>query len=336
MGTKARVWSFTVIQGRRQYGGNQGYDDEIASTYRYDSDVANSRQVSQGDLVLIRDSKSMLGIGVVERIVSEVGTKKRLRCPECGTTAIKQRRKITPRWRCNNGHTFADAIEEIVPVTRYEAHYRNSYLDANDKISSSQIRSAAMRPSTQPSIEELSPAKLERFLAGSFPEAESLFISFVQYSAIEGDDADSAEQSGLLQYSPSLVDKRNRVLRPIRERRGQSKFRRMLIRRYGSSCMVSGCVLLDVVEAAHIWPYRGQDDNHPDNGLLLRADLHTLFDLNLLGICPDTLCVSIAKDAKRGGYAKYDQRMLTVRTKRKPSRQALSNRWKVFSLNCPH
>jgi hypothetical protein len=325
------VWSLIAIQGQRQYRGNYGYDDDIASTYRYDSDVANSRQVSQGDLVVIRDSQVMLGIGVVERIVSETGTKKRLRCPECNVTAIKRRQTVTPRWRCNNRHTFDDAIEEVVPVTRYEAHYGSSYLSANGRISSSQVRSAAMRPSTQLSIEELSPAKLERFLVGSLAEARPLFLSFVQYLAVEGDDAESANQSGLLQYSPSIVDKRNRVLRPIKERRGQSKFRKKLIRRYGSNCMISGCVLLDVVEAAHIWPYRGQDDNHPDNGLLLRADLHTLFDLNLLGICPETLCVSIAEEAKQGGYAEFDKRKLKVVTTRKPSRQALSERWKVFS-----
>jgi HNH endonuclease len=35
---------------------------------------------------------------------------------------------------------------------------------------------------------------------------------------------------------------------------------------------------LDILEAAHISPYRGEEDNHPENGLLLRADLHTLFD----------------------------------------------------------
>lgn len=38
--------------------------------------------------------------------------------------------------------------------------------------------------------------------------------------------------------------------------------------RYGDQYMISGIKLLDVLEAAHISPYRGIDDNHPDNGLL--------------------------------------------------------------------
>jgi len=52
---------------------------------------------------------------------------------------------------------------------------------------------------------------------------------------------------------------------------------------------VSGCTLMEIVEAAHIKPHAEQPDDDPANGLLLRADLHTLFDLHLIGIEPDTL-----------------------------------------------
>lgn len=38
------------------------------------------------------------------------------------------------------------------------------------------------------------------------------------------------------------------------------------------------------MEAAHIRPYLGPETNHVTNGLLLRADIHTLFDLGLLTI----------------------------------------------------
>lgn len=39
-----------------------------------------------------------------------------------------------------------------------------------------------------------------------------------------------------------------------------------------------------VLEAAHITPYLGADSNHVQNGLLLRSDIHNLFDLGLLAI----------------------------------------------------
>jgi hypothetical protein len=42
--------------------------------------------------------------------------------------------------------------------------------------------------------------------------------------------------------------------------------------------VISGCRTPAVLEAAHISRYLGEKDNHPTNGLLLRADLHTLFE----------------------------------------------------------
>lgn len=41
---------------------------------------------------------------------------------------------------------------------------------------------------------------------------------------------------------------------------------------------------MPALEAAHIIPYQGDETNHISNGLLLRADIHTLFDLGLLAI----------------------------------------------------
>src|ERR1035441_10626725 len=53
------------------------------------------------------------------------------------------------------------------------------------------------------------------------------------------------------------------------------------------------CTVLAVLETGHIKPYQGEDDSHPENGLLLRSDIHTLFDLDLLGIAPDRLQVQL-------------------------------------------
>jgi len=43
----------------------------------------------------------------------------------------------------------------------------------------------------------------------------------------------------------------------------------------------------DVLEAAHILPYLNEKRNHVSNGLLLRADVHTLFDLGLIAVGQD-------------------------------------------------
>jgi len=86
---------------------------------------------------------------------------------------------------------------------------------------------------------------------------------------------------------------------------------------------------MDVVEAAHIKPYRGIPDNHPANGLLLRADLHTLFDLNLLGIEPGTLVVRIHPSAQAEGYGGFDGVKLKC-GEAQPSEVALEHRWKAY------
>ena len=129
---------------------------------------------------------------------------------------------------------------------------------------------------------------------------------------------------------PTLADTRERITRSIASRRGQRSFRNRLIGRYGPSCMISRCGLIDIVEAAHIWPYRGRKDNHPDNGLLLRADIHTLFDLDLLGIEPDSMTVRLHPDARGAGYDCFGDLPLRVPGTARPSRSALRERWDTF------
>jgi hypothetical protein len=88
-------------------------------------------------------------------------------------------------------------------------------------------------------------------------------------------------------------DQRQVVMRQINERRGQPEFRNALRERHGDRCLVTACTVLEVLEAAHIKPYRGEKDNRPANGLLLRSDIHTLFDLDLLGIEPEHFRVEL-------------------------------------------
>jgi len=74
------------------------------------------------------------------------------------------------------------------------------------------------------------------------------------------------------------------VQRSIRLRRGQPRFRKELLEIYGGKCAVTGCSAAAVLEAAHIQPFAESGSTNPENGILLRADLHTLFDLRLIAI----------------------------------------------------
>ena len=130
-------------------------------------------------------------------------------------------------------------------------------------------------------------------------------------------------------YTPQEGDRRDVVERQIRERRGQQHFRDVLRERHGDRCLVTGCAVLAVLEAAHIKPYQGENDNHPENGLLLRSDIHTLFDLDLLGIEPHRLQVelhpSLAKE-----YGDLTGTTLGCAPARRPSQEALKLRYDQF------
>ena len=108
-----------------------------------------------------------------------------------------------------------------------------------------------------------------------------------------------------LAFDPeSVADERQRAFRAIRIRRGQPAFRAALLEAYAKRCVITGCAVEDVLEAAHVTPHRGQLTNHVSNGLLLRTDIHTLFDCGLLAIHPDTRRVVIADGLKGSSYAK--------------------------------
>ena len=82
----------------------------------------------------------------------------------------------------------------------------------------------------------------------------------------------------------SAEDARHRVLAEIVRRQGQTQLRKQLLSKYGGRCCATGESAEAVLEAAHISPYLGPKSNRPSNGLLLRADIHTLFDLHLIAI----------------------------------------------------
>ncbi len=95
-----------------------------------------------------------------------------------------------------------------------------------------------------------------------------------------------------------LKDARDKTLMEVYRRRGQGKFRSNLLKAYDERCAVTGCAIVAILEAAHILPHRGSASDFVQNGILLRSDIHTLFDLGLLQIDPETYECSLA-DAVR-------------------------------------
>jgi putative restriction endonuclease len=72
-----------------------------------------------------------------------------------------------------------------------------------------------------------------------------------------------------------------------RARLGQGTFRVLVTDAYLRRCAVTGERTLPVLEAAHIRPFAESGPNRITNGLLLRSDLHKLFDRGYLTVTPD-------------------------------------------------
>lgn len=320
--SEPRAWSFLTVQGTRQYGGNAGYEDDPDGIYRYDSNVANHLQVNQGDLVFIRSKTKVLGMAEIGSIDHGTGEKDRLRCPQCRATNIKPRARKKPQWSCKFGHEFDEPVRELAAVRTYAAHYGATFVPCGD-LDVAYLHEAVMRPSDQMSIKEIDPGRIEPHL----PENEHVAQLLRRFaSRLPVEKIDNQDETG------SLVEERRRVLREIAVRRGQARFRERLLRRYGARCQISGCSFVELVEAAHIRPYATAGDNGARNGLLLRSDLHTLFDLGYLGIHPQTRLVSFLPALHEAGYGAFEGKILDIHTSSGPDPAALAERWDFFSL----
>jgi putative restriction endonuclease len=80
-------------------------------------------------------------------------------------------------------------------------------------------------------------------------------------------------------------------------RLGQGAFRVLVTDAYNRKCAISGEKTLPVLDAAHIKPYAESGPHYISNSLLLRSDLHKLFDSGYLTITPD-LKVEVSKRIK--------------------------------------
>lgn len=92
-------------------------------------------------------------------------------------------------------------------------------------------------------------------------------------------------------------DEDRRQIYARRIRRGQSRFRKALLTLYGNQCAFTGVREDRVLEACHVLSHAETGNNQLHNGLILRADMHTLFDLRLMTVANDGLTVRV--DTKR-------------------------------------
>lgn len=169
-------------------------------------------------------------------------------------------------------------------------------------------------------------APIDGTMLDLFPARFNRSLADLEQAAAGSDDPAAA-------FDPrDEEDGRRRILAAVVRRQGQRGFRRDLLKAYDGRCAITGETSVWVLEAAHIAPYRGTKSNHPSNGILLRADVHTLFDLHLISIDPHTGRVRTSFRLAATAYASFDGKMARspARKAAKPNRVALANHYRAF------
>jgi hypothetical protein len=130
---------------------------------------------------------------------------------------------------------------------------------------------------------------------------------------------------------------RVRKLAKILARPRQAIFRKELDLAYGGKCCITGCPIPAALQAAHIAPFAGR---HPSdavtNGLLLRADLHMLFDQTDMAVRPKDGVVFFSDEVRIWGeYAQLHGKVRLFSPQpgyenARPDPAALKKRWDRF------
>lgn len=163
------------------------------------------------------------------------------------------------------------------------------------------------------------PLQLRSF---SDPKEEAVIAQYFDSAPVSRPFSDAERNDELERLG---FDLRTFALRAIAQRQGQQSFRRALLSAYSRRCAVTGTSTESVLEAAHISRYFGQQSNKTSNGLLLRADIHTLFDLHRVTVTPDH--VVRADPALGPPYIEFDGSIIhvPVRPREQPIQDLLAD-----------
>lgn len=128
-----------------------------------------------------------------------------------------------------------------------------------------------------------------------------------------------------LDVASMTKDQRELVEQLVALREGQEKFRRDLLAAYGA-CAVTGVAVSRALDAAHISDYKGKHTQHVANGILLRTDVHRLFDAKLLTVIADSYEVRVAPTLVGTPYEQLQGERLHVPTvvQDQPNRELLA------------
>jgi hypothetical protein len=263
-----RAWLVLAVGEDRQHGGNDGYDDEPAIHYSWDSTVPNHASLRDGDVIAIWDKRELVGVSVIERVDVGEDTKPVYRCPHCHLAGIKSRKTKAPRfkcYKCKAEFPQPEVREEL--VTTYCSYHEVGYVHLPGCLAGSELRSLCVHPQSQLSLRPLRWHDFRVAVHGAYRGQPLRGVEF-RAARLHGGHQD----------------------RTVRVRIGQANFRRALLSRFGPVCAFTGQAPLSTLEAGHFYSYAAVGEHHEHGGVLLRRDVHKLFDTGELAVHP-TDCV---------------------------------------------
>ncbi|MGW1588325.1 HNH endonuclease [Streptomyces sp. NPDC002386] len=272
---------------------SEGYDDNPATHYSWDSTVNNHAKLKVGDVIALWDATELLGLSVIEEIKVGQAEKETPYCRECGKADVAERKKKLPRFVCWNQkckHESDQAGWKRKRVTTYRSRHEAGWTPARGTLTAAELRALCVQRASQNSLRELRWDDFQHALTGGDTPLPLRII-------------DTAQQ----------VIAGGHVTATIRVRKGQPAFRKHLLGVFGEVCAFTGPAPVQALEAAHLYSYAANGSHHKGGGLLLRRDLHRLFDLGLITVNPQTRALHLADALKAyPDYSKLDRAPLTV------------------------
>lgn len=152
------------------------------------------------------------------------------------------------------------------------------------------------------------------------------------WSFVDDSELTEIEQRVAEEFSQLEDDERTIKVAEMVQRSGQQSFRNKLIRAYHGACAMSSCDVLPALQAAHISAYRGPKSQFTSNGLLLRADLHLLYDAHLISVRPDSMKIEIADSIGDSAYVDLAGKQITIpcAEEDRPSAERLASHYLRF------
>ncbi|MGA5019901.1 HNH endonuclease [Streptomyces griseoincarnatus] len=281
-------WLMLAVGDKRQHGGNDGYDDNPRYHYSWDSTVPNHARVAVGDVIALWDKKELIGVSVIHGIDTGTATKTLYFCPECKRADFKRRSRLTPACRCNQcGALFDTPGRKTKTVTTYRSRHGISWIHGHGQtlLTGAELRALCDSPDSQLSMRPFRWEKLR----------DALFEVIGEELPLElGEDEEE----------PTPIPGGHKVAR-VRVRLGQDTFRKRLLREQGEQCAMTGAAPAAVLEAAHLYSYAETGEHHDYGGLLLRRDIHKLFDNGQITVDPASDLIDV--DPSLRVYPLYGQ-----------------------------